>query len=112
MDSCKIVSTFIEAVQRNGGTISPRTSPSVTAELETRLSFRLSYLYCELIDTYEFFPFEIGLLEFSGAFGCNDDPNDISCRLFPDPAFCVPSIAYAPISLCQTPQQALTILYA
>ena len=65
MDSGKIVSTFIEPVERNGGTISPRTSPSVTAELETRLSFRLPY---ELVDTYEFFPFEIGLLEFFGAF--------------------------------------------
>src|SRR5688572_6068197 len=86
MDPEAIVSTFIEVVRRHGGTISPRTSPSVTGELEKRLSFRLPYCYRCLIDNYEFLPSEIGSLEFFGAFGAKDDPDDISCRLFLDPA--------------------------
>jgi hypothetical protein len=87
MDSDKLILTFIEAVQRRGGTISPRTSPSMAGDLETRLSFGLPYLYRKLIDAYEFFPFEIGSIEFFGSFGGKDDPDDISSRLFLDPAF-------------------------
>jgi hypothetical protein len=48
---------------------------------------QLPYFYRRLIDNYEFLPFEIGSLEFFGAFGAKDDPDDISCRLFLDPAF-------------------------
>ena len=87
MDIDKIISTFVESVQRNGGTISLRTIPSVVNELEERLSFRLPYSYRRLILTYEFLPFEIGALQFFGAFGAKDDPGDISCRLFLDAAF-------------------------
>jgi len=78
MDSDKLILTFIEAVQRRGGTISPRTSPSMAGDLETPLSFGLPYLYRKLIDAYEFFPFEIGSIEFFGSFGGKDDPDDIS----------------------------------
>src|SRR5437879_474683 len=86
MYSDQIVSTFVEAARCHGGTISPRTSPSVSAELEARLSFRLPHFYRKLIDSYEFLPFAIGLVEFFGAFGSRDDP-DIECRLFRDPIF-------------------------
>jgi hypothetical protein len=71
-----IVSTLVQAVQRHGGTISQRTNPSVIAELENRLSFRIPYFYRELIDNYEFLPLEIGSLDFFGAFGARDDPDD------------------------------------
>jgi hypothetical protein len=87
MYSDQIVSTFVEAARCHGGTISPRTSPSVSAELEARLSFRLPHFYRKLIDSYEFLPFAIGSVEFFGAFGSRDDPDDIECRLFRDPIF-------------------------
>jgi len=86
-DSDKIVSMFIEAVQSHGGTVSPRIGPSVAAELEARLAFRLPCFYRKLIDAYEFLPFEIGSLEFFGASGAKNDPDDIACRLFLDQAF-------------------------
>ena len=87
MDSDQIVLAFVEAVRRHGGTISTRAIPSVATELELRLSFPLPYFYRHLIDGYEYLPFEIGNLEFFGAFGAKHDRDDISCRLFLDPAF-------------------------
>ena len=87
MDADGIVLSFVETVRRQGGTISSRITPSGVRELEKRLSFPLPYFYRRLIDGHEFLPFEIGGLEFYGAFGAQNDPDDIFCRLFLDPAF-------------------------